>query len=134
MKKCPYCAEEIQDDAIKCRYCGSDLSASTVSPEIMSRFGRLRYRMRSKDYATYHQVKEISPTAFELWTRPTGVNAFALILLLLIGILPGLIYAVVKATETERRIHHLEIKQGRIFRDGKDVTESSWLRERIAKA
>jgi len=42
MKKCPYCAEEIKKEAVKCRYCGEFLNKPKEVIEAETSWGRVR--------------------------------------------------------------------------------------------
>jgi len=66
MKKCPFCAEEIQDDAIKCKHCGEFLDASS-----RRRFAEKKLQWYFRTSFVVIAVCAVGPFALPLvWLRP----------------------------------------------------------------
>ena len=109
MKNCPYCAEEIQDAAIKCRHCGEFLDASSRPRQ---KENAIKWYFR-KSYIII-AVLCVGPLALPLiWWRPNTTRGWKIGLTIVILALSWIVYlstmeSIRKITEYYKLLNSME--------------------------
>ena len=103
MKKCPFCAEDIQDAAIKCKHCGEFLTSAPPNPVE----AKLPWYFRTS--FIIFAVCSVGPLALPLiWWRPRTSRAWKIGLTIGILVLSWFLYqATLESIRSLKEYYHL---------------------------